>query len=112
MGRGKCDQTGAAAGRRQPRWVLAQPHEPNLSQKQRLWLALGGRVVLQRPETHDGFDAQFPQTQSTAGRSRLQGAGLHPPPLGEYKLIQMFSTEQKPVKSKPGGYSASGTASP
>jgi len=42
---------------------------------------------------HDGFDTDLAQARSTAGRSRLQGLGLHPPPLGEAEWAEMFSTE-------------------
>ena len=65
-----------------------------LSGTERLWLAVGGGILFQRLETDDGFDVDLPQTESTAGRSRLQSAGLHPPPLGEPMESQMFSTEQ------------------
>jgi len=64
---------------------------------ERLWFTVGGGIVFQRLETDDGFDADLPQTGSTAGRSRLQGAGLHPPPLGEPMRSWMLSTEQDGV---------------
>jgi MASE1 len=40
------------------------------------------------------LDPDLPQTKPTTGRSRLQSAGLHPPPLGIPMLSKMFSTEQ------------------
>ena len=51
-------------------------------------------IVFQRAETDDGFDAGLTQTEPTAGGSRLQGAGLHPPALAEPMQLRMFSTEQ------------------
>ena len=39
-------------------WVLAQPDERRLPQTQRLWLAMGGGILFQRLETHDGFDVE------------------------------------------------------
>jgi hypothetical protein len=51
----------------------------------------------------DEFDADFPQTGSIVGRSRLRGAGLHPPPLGEPMQSEMFSTEQLICLSLSGG---------
>jgi len=45
-------------------------------------------------ETDDGFDLDRTQTKPTAGRSRFQGAGLHPPALAEPMQSRMFSTEQ------------------
>ena len=68
----------------------------DVSETQRLWFAVGGGILLQRLETHDGFDADLAQTQPTAGRSRLQSAGLHPPPLGEpMQSWMVFNPEPK-----------------
>ena len=88
--------TGDAAGRAASGRLRfdAQPDERAISGTERLWFALGGGSVLQRVETDDGFDVDFTQAKSTLGRSRLQGAGLYPPPLGETMQSTMFSTEQ------------------
>ena len=76
-------------------WILAEPDERKVSGTERLWFTLGGGILFQRAETDDGFDPDLPQTEPTAGRSRLQGAGLHPPALAEPMQSWMFSTEQK-----------------
>jgi hypothetical protein len=57
---------------------------------------VGGGILFQRLETHDGFDHDLAQAQPTPRRSRLQGLGLHPPPLGETLHSDMISTEQLP----------------
>ena len=54
---------------------------------------MGGRILFQRLETHDGFDPDLAHARPTAGGSRFQSVGLHPPPLGEPKWTEMFSTE-------------------
>src|SRR5882724_11006797 len=94
LGRGKCDQTGQTTGGWDAQRLLAEPDEREISGTERLWGALGGGIVLQRLETDDGFDTNLTQTKPTAGRSRFQSAGLHPPPLGEHTQPTMFSTEQ------------------
>ena len=94
LGRGKRDQTGQTTGGWNAERVLAEPDEREISGTEGLWFAVGGGIVFQRLETDDGFDVDLSQTESTAGRSRLQSAGLHPPPLGEAEWIEMFSTEQ------------------
>ena len=55
---------------------------------------MGGGILFQRFETDDGFDTDLTHTEPTAGRSRLQGAGLHPPALADPLQSRMVSTEQ------------------
>jgi hypothetical protein len=69
--------------------------ERAISGTERLWHALGGGILFQRVETDDGFNPDLPQTEPTAGRSRLQGPGLHPPAVAGTMRPTMFSTEQK-----------------
>ncbi len=45
-------------------------------------------------ETDDGFDVDLTQAGPTVGRSRLQGARLHSPPLAQPMQSGMVSTEQ------------------
>jgi hypothetical protein len=89
------DQTGPTTGRRDAVRVLAEPDERKLSGTERLRITLGGGVVFSGLKRTTRINADLTQTQSTAGGSRVQSAGLHPPALAKPIEFRMISTEQQ-----------------
>lgn len=110
VGRGKCNLTGQTTGGWDAERFLAEPDERALSETERLWHTLGGGIVFQRAEADDGVNTDFAPTEPTAGRSRLQVAGLHFPALEYLEEVRLPNSHFLVLSNQPvcrdlyGGY--------
>lgn len=102
VGRGKCNQTGQTTGGWDAERFLALPDERALSETERLWHMPGGGIIFQRAETDDGVNTDFAPTEPTAGRSRLQGAGLHSPALEYLEGVRLRNSHLLVLSNQPG----------